>query len=115
MKPVNTGQFRPGQSGNPAGKPNGARNKLGEAFILDMYEAWRAHGSDAIQDVIDTKPEMFLKVIAGILPREPAIVRPEETMSEEEMDAALDVITEIIEERGLAGVAKPTHGGKGTA
>ena len=108
MKPVNTGQFRPGQSGNPAGKPKGSRNKLGEAFILDMYEAWQVHGSDAIDRVIKEKPEMFLKVVASLLPRELAIVRPEENMTEEEMDAALDVINGLIEERGLAGLANPT-------
>ena len=107
--------FKPGRSGNPKGWPKGSRNKLGEAFIHDMYEAWQAHGLDAIDRVIEEKPEIFLKVVASLLPREVALVRPEENMTEEQMDAALDVINEIVEQRGLAGLAKPTHGGKGTA
>ena len=41
-EPENTrqkhGLWQPGQSGNPAGKPKGARNKLGEAFIEALHD-----------------------------------------------------------------------------
>lgn len=74
-EPENTGgkrdtRFRPGQSGNPAGKPKGSRNKLGEAFIEALHDDFRAHGVAAIESVRIDKPDAYLKVIAQIVPKE---------------------------------------------
>lgn len=58
--------FKPG---NP-GRPKGSRNKLGEAFIEDLHQAWQQRGSEVIDRVIADKPEQFLKVIASVIPQE---------------------------------------------
>lgn len=63
-------QWKPGQSGNPAGRPKGARNKLGEAFLADMLTDWEEFGPAAIKEVRQTKPDQYLKVVAMILPRD---------------------------------------------
>ncbi len=63
-------KFEPGQSGNPAGRPIGARAKLGEAFIAEMLADFLKHGRDAIERVRQEKPDQYLKVIASLLPRE---------------------------------------------
>ena len=63
-------QWRPGQSGNPMGRPIGSRNKLNEKFILALHDDFAKHGPAVIEKVRETRPEIYLKVIASILPRE---------------------------------------------
>ena len=62
--------FKPGQSGNPLGRPKGARSKLGEAFLEDMLADWEEHGKVVIEAVRADKPDQYLKVVASILPKE---------------------------------------------
>lgn len=63
-------QWKPGESGNPAGRPKGSRNKLGEKFIEDLHDDWLEHGKDAIVAARTTKPEQYVKVVASLLPRD---------------------------------------------
>lgn len=62
--------FKPGQSGNPAGRPKGARVRLGEQFLGDLLEDWDANGIQAIKDMRDKSPGDYVKVVAATLPKE---------------------------------------------
>lgn len=63
------GRFLPGNSGF-GGRPKGARSKLGEDFLQKLYADFKEHGETVITKVRDDKPDVYLKVVASILPKE---------------------------------------------
>lgn len=68
-KDATTGRFVPGNNGG-SGRPKGSRNKLAERFIDDLYAEWGTHGREAITAMREEKPGDFVKVVAGVIPKE---------------------------------------------
>jgi Family of unknown function (DUF5681) len=62
--------FKPGQSGNPKGRPKGARNRLGTQFLEALEADFNQFGSQAIALVRERKPETYMRVVADLLPKE---------------------------------------------
>jgi Family of unknown function (DUF5681) len=62
--------FRPGQSGNPKGRPKGARNRLGTQFLEALEADFNRFGPQAIALVREKKPETYMRVVADLLPKE---------------------------------------------
>lgn len=62
--------FKPGQSGNPRGRPRGARSRLGEDFIRALADDFEQHGAAVIEKVRTERPAVYLRVIAGLLPQQ---------------------------------------------
>jgi Family of unknown function (DUF5681) len=62
--------FKPGQSGNPKGRPKGARNRLGTQFLEALEADFYQFGPQAIALVREKKPEVYMRVVADLLPKE---------------------------------------------
>jgi hypothetical protein len=65
--------FGPGQSGNLKGRPKGARNRLGSQFLEALEADFNQHGAKAIAAVREKKPEVYMRVVADLLPKEASI------------------------------------------
>lgn len=87
--PAKTGlvsAWQPGQSGNPAGRPKGSKNKLQEDFLKDVLTAWETKGAKAIDDMIDDKPGDFVKMVAGLMPKEATLtINDHSEMTDDEL------------------------------
>lgn len=100
--------YKPGQSGNPNGRPKGSRNRLGEAFLQALASDFDQHGVDAIEKVRTEKPHEYLKVVASLLPKQVEIKEGAfDGVGDEEL-AAL-----IVAAREALGVAEGGGAGAG--
>ena len=82
--------WKPGQSGNPKGRPANAKQKLSDKFLADMLEAWEAKGKDAIYRVIQDRPHEFIKAVAAIVPKDINVrTTAVQELSDDDLTAAL--------------------------
>jgi len=83
---VEGGRFAPGTAAGP-GRPKGSRNKLGEEFLSKLHADFVEHGAAVIQEVRTEKPDVYLKVVASILPTQMEVkIDPIEEMSDADLD-----------------------------
>jgi len=62
--------YKPGQSGNPKGRPKGSRNKLSEEFFRNLCDAWQAFGEPALMSAALTHPLEFVRMVAQLMPKD---------------------------------------------
>jgi len=112
---MSTNFWQPGQSGNPAGRPRGSRNKLSEAVISALYRDFSKHGEKAIAKVRRDQPGVYLKVIALLIPREHEVEHRGgvKGMTEEQIIDAIEAIEGFLARRAgeqakvIEGIAEP--------
>lgn len=94
------------EAGNP-GRPKGSRNKLGEAFIEALHDDFNEHGVVAIQSMRAADPGGYVRVIAGLLPKEFKIETTSD-LTDEQLDARIRALADLINLEG--GVHQPSGG-----
>jgi len=81
-------QFKPGEGG----RPKGTRDKLSRRFIEALAKDFDEHGEGAISAARERDPVGYMKVVAGLLPKEVEIKRPAEDLTDDELANAISLI-----------------------
>jgi hypothetical protein len=62
--------WKPGQSGNPAGRPVGARTHYSEAFLNDLRDGWVELGKETMIKTAKSEPLAFFATCARLIPKD---------------------------------------------
>jgi hypothetical protein len=113
---VPTNLWQPGQSGNPAGRVRGSRNKLTEEVICALLRDFQQHGQKAVARVRQTQPASYLKVLALLVPREHNVQHSNslKDLTDEQLETMIEYIKTSLEAQAggpvkvIEGMIEPT-------
>jgi len=63
-------RFKPGQSGNPAGRPVASRQKIAEQLLADIKVVWEERGLAVLRTLASEDPASFARIAYGLIPRD---------------------------------------------
>src|SRR5262244_4218952 len=96
-----TNLWQPGQSGNPAGRLRGSRNRLSEAVICALLRDFSKHGEKAIAKVRREQPGVYLRCLTLLVPREHKLEHSNaiKEMPDEQIERSIELIQEMLAQR----------------
>lgn len=84
--------FKPGQSGNPGGKPKNARNRLQVKFLEALADDFETHGVKAIENARRDDPMGYVKAIVQLMPKQVEDTKPLDDVSDAELVAGIALL-----------------------
>lgn len=90
--------FQQGQSGNPSGRPRGARNRLSEVLLSIVVDDFIEHGPEAIAQLREKDPATYLRLVSSLVPRE-LILKQEEAPVVDYAELADADVVRLLEEQ----------------
>src|ERR1700723_3505438 len=88
--------WKPGQSGNPAGRPKGSRIKLEERFLADLVKDWNEHGAATLAAAREKDPVGYVKVAASLMPKQIQDDSGLEEFNRDELRLAIDALRSFV-------------------
>ena len=90
-------RFKKGQK-QPAGagRPAGLRDRITSALLTELANDFEKHGAKAVVAVRETDPTGYLRVMAGLLPKEIELKRPLEGVTDDKLAEAIDMLADVI-------------------
>src|SRR5262245_17661908 len=85
-----TNLWQPGESGNPAGRLRGSRNKLSEEVICALLRDFRKHGEKAIAKVRREQPGVYLRCLTLLIKVEQSNVI--KNLSDQQIEGMIEYI-----------------------
>jgi hypothetical protein len=101
--------FQPGRP-KTGGRVKGSRNRLSHAFVEALCAEFEQYGAEAIRIARIEKPVEFLKVVAGLLPREFEIT---DSRLKDLTDEELDFVLALAKRRITANLERHTGSPEG--
>lgn len=96
--PPEHSRFTPGESGNPGGKPKGARNRLTAHFLNALADDFEQHGKQAIKDAREDDPMGYVKAIAALMPKQVEQTQPLDDLTDAELLAGIALLRSRLAE-----------------
>ena len=95
---ANGTSWRPGEFGNPNGRPTGSRNAFTPRYWDDLTSVWAQHGRAAMEHCATHDPSLFFGTCSRLLPKDVAISITERTpggLDADDWSIALEVFAAI--------------------
>ena len=102
------GRWQKGSSGNPAGRPLSARQKISERLLGDLQEVWEQHGKSVLLKLAKKDPGRLAQIAYGLLPRDIFLTvehKPPGNMTAEDWQITRDMV-ELIKASMPEGATK---------